>query len=219
MKGNELLYELSGDGTYYIVTGVGDLAGNIEIPDEWNGKPVKEIVTGAFKHCNYLKSVIIPDSVTSIGKWVFEDCSGLTSVTIGNGVTEIGELAFCDCSGLTSVTIPESVTSIGDRAFANCSGLKKITVAKGNPVYKSEENCIIEKETNTLVLGCRSSKIPDSVTTIGGRAFWGCSGLTGELTIPDSVTTIGERAFSGCSGLTSVTIPKSVTEIGICAFV
>ncbi len=59
--------------------------------------------------------------------------------------------------------------------------------------------------------------IKDSVTSIGGGAFSGCTGLT-SITIPDSVTSIGDRAFYGCSGLTSITIPDSVTSIGDGAF-
>ena len=79
-----------------------------------------------FSNCNWLKTIVIPDSVTSIGDWAFWDCSGLTSITIPNSVISIGKEAFERCSGLTSVTIPDSVTSIGDYAFWNCSKLKEV---------------------------------------------------------------------------------------------
>ena len=83
----------------------------------------------------------------------------------------------------------------------------------------SRNNCnaIIETATNTLHSGCQTTLIPNSVTSIGDYAFYGCSGLT-SVTIPNSVTSIGEGAFWFCSGLTSVTIPNSVTSIGYCAF-
>ena len=74
-----------------------------------------------------IKSVVIPDSVTSIGAGAFSRCP-LTSVTIGNGVTSIGKNAFYGCSSLTSVTIPDSVTSIGESAFRGCKNLSSLTI-------------------------------------------------------------------------------------------
>ena len=74
-----------------------------------------------------MTSVIIPDSVTSIGSSAFEGCTGLTFVTIGNGVTSIGSMAFEGCTGLTSVTIGNGVTSIGSMVFAYCYELLSVT--------------------------------------------------------------------------------------------
>ena len=134
-------------------------------------------------------------------------------------MTSIGDDAFRGCSGLKSITIPESVTSIDGRAFYNCSGLTSITVASGNTKYDSRDNCnaIIETATNTLLIGCKASIIPESVTSIGDYAFSVCSSLT-SITIPNSVTSIGDDAFYGCSGLTSVTIGNGVRSIGEYAF-
>ncbi|MDY4161502.1 MAG: leucine-rich repeat protein [Prevotella sp.] len=93
--------------------------------------------------------------------------------------------------------------------YGLCSGLAEIKVANGNSVYDSRNNCnaIIETSTNTLIVGCKNTIIPESVTSIGGRAFYGCSGLT-SVTIPNSVTSIGFYALSGCSGLTSVKVMR-----------
>ena len=137
-------------------------------------------------------------------------------------VTSIGEYVFRDCRNitlLTSITIPEGVTSIGDNAFSGCSGLTSIIVENENPKYDSRDNCnaIIETSSNTLIVGCKATTIPEGVTSIGGSAFQGSSGLT-SITIPNSVTSIGDGAFQGCSGLTSITIPNSVTSIGYMAF-
>ena len=120
---------------------------------------------------------------------------------------------------MTSVTIGNSVTSIGDYAFRGCSGLTSIKVDSGNSVYDSRANCnaIIETATNTLIIGCKNTIIPNSVTSIGKGAFWGCRGLT-SVNIPNSVTEIGEGAFDECTGLTSLTIGNSVTSIGLFAF-
>ncbi len=119
------------------------------------------------------------------------------------------------------MTIPNSVTSIGDRAFAYCSSLTSISVATDNLNYSSKDGVLFDKQQKTLIQ-CPGGKqgayvIPNSVTSIGGSAFWGCSGLT-SVTIPNSVTSIGDYAFRDCSSLTSVTIPNSVTSIGQYAF-
>jgi len=157
------------------------------------------------------KVEIIPDGL----------CNGMSikSITIPNSVTDIEWAAFRNCTGLTSVTIPHSVTSIGDMVFYGCTGLTSIVVESGNTIYDSRNDCnaIIETSTNTLMQGCKTTTILNSVTSIGGSAFSGCTGLT-SITIPNSVTSIGGSAFSGCTGLTSITIPNSVTSIGDYAF-
>ena len=157
------------------------------------------------------KNSVIPNSVTSIGDGAFSGCSGLTELTLPNSVTSIGDCAFYGCSGLTELILPNSVRSIGDIAFTYCSGLEKITVESGNSCYDSRDNCnsIIDTEFNTLIVGCKNSVIPNSVTSIGYYAFYGCSGLT-ELTLPDSVASIGDGAFICCSDLSKIT---SLAEI------
>ena len=134
-------------------------------------------------------------------------------------VTSIDAIAFYGCHDLTSIVVPNSVTEIGQEAFGNCPGLTSIVVESGNPRYDSRNNCnaIIETASNTLLLGCRKTIIPNTVAAVGDYAFVYCADLT-SIVIPNSVTKIGDGAFSCCKGLTSVDIPDSVTKIGIGAF-
>ena len=165
------------------------------------------------------KTTVIPASVTSIGDQAFYGCGGLTAISIPDGVTSIGYSAFSDCANLESVHIGSGVSSIGESAFNGCGNLATITVADGNQAFDSPEgsNAIIRKTDNALVAGCKTTVIPNSVTSIGDQAFWGHDGLT-SITIPNSVTSIGISAFYGCGGLTAISIPNSVTSIGGGAF-
>ena len=198
-------------------------SGEVYIPDTvtYNDTTYQVISIGdlAFSHCVGLTKITMPNTITTIGEEAFLDCSGLMSITIPNSVTTIGRGAFAGCIGLTSVTIPASVTSIGDIAFGDCGGLTTLSVKSGNMKYDSRDDCnaIIETESNKLIVGCQNSVITDTITAIGERAFYYCTGLT-SVTIPDSLKTIGEAAFFGCSGLTSVSIGKSVNSIGKIAF-
>ena len=137
-----------------------------------------------------------------------------------SNVTSIGDHAFSDCLSLTSIQIPNSVTSIGDGAFTYCESLASIVVDGGNTIYDSRNGCnaIIEITSNTLIAGCKNTIIPDGVTSIGDRAFNGCSGLS-SIEIPNSVTSIGDRVFYGCSSLSSVYVkPKTPPTLGSYSF-
>ena len=174
----------------------------------------------------YTEEVIIPSSVTykdkcypvtRIGVGAFYACINLTSVTIPNSVKSIEGSAFSG-TGLTSLTIPESVTNIAGYSIYG-DNLASIIVEEGNTRFDSRDDCnaIIETKTNSLIVGCMNTNIPNNVNKISDGAFCGCSGLK-KISIPNSVTTIGVGSFLACKNLVYISIPESVTDIGSYAF-
>ena len=158
--------------------------------------------------------VIIPETVESIGECAFKYCTSVESVVIPKGVKRIGSKAFENCLKLKKIVIPSTVEYIGSDAFSNCLKRELISVEKGNAVYHSQGNCLIETARKFLVLGCNNSVIPDdgSVVTIGPYAFDGCDEME-DIIIPNGIEAICESAFSYCGGLTSMVIPDSVTFV------
>ena len=161
----------------------------------------------SFNSCSNLTSINIPSLVTSIGYAEFNFCSNLTSVNIPSGVKLIDTYTFGSCTSLKSITIPSSITSIGDLAFYN-SGLTTITLPTGVDSIGQYvfQNC---SALNSVTL-------PSTMTSIGDGAF-NNSGLA-TITLPTGLKSIGQWAFSGCSSLNSVTISSTVSTIGYCAF-
>ena len=186
----------------------------LKAPQELKGcYSVKEgtriICDDAFFKCSSLTSIVISNSVVSIGDNAFKGCNSLSNVVIPNSVTTIEAGAFWDCSSLTSIVIPNSVVSIEDYTFMDCCSLLNIVIPDS---VTSIEICAFS--------GCSSLSsvvIPNSVVSIGGSAFSGCSSLT-SIVIPNSVVSIGDSAFEDCRFLLIIDIPDSVTSIGNSAF-
>ena len=195
------------------------------------GENVTSINSFAFTECEKLTDLYISNVEPWLynGKTVYlgessilhildEKGNEVTDLVVPDGLTHLYDTVFYYCTALTSITIPDSVTTIDIPSYPpKGTSLTSITIAKENPKYYSERNCIIETESQTLIFGCSGSVIPDGVTRIGNNAFYNCTGLT-SITIPNSVTSIGEWAFYGCDNLTSITIPDSVTSISEWAF-
>lgn len=158
----------------------------------------------------------IPMGVTSIANGVFRGNTNLVSVTIPQTMTKIGDNVFFDCSNLKSINIPQYVTSIGGSTFRGCSSLERIEVSPDNESFASEGNCLLNKAKTKVIAGCKTSVIPETVTSIGANAFY-ASGIR-SIEIPSSVTSIGANAFTDCTGLTSITIPNKITTINASTF-
>ena len=186
--------------------------------------------------CHFLKSLVIPDSVTNIGDYAFWGCKSLKSLVIPDSVTSIGDYAFDDCTSLSSLVIPEGVTSIGHCAFRGCYSLKSLVIPAsvgniiGNPFsgWNGELKCLspyfiydnkvlFDKDKSKIIAfrdkNTTSYVIPDSVSCIEFGAFWKCYSLR-SLVIPDSVSSIGCWAFWNCRSLTDIVIPDGVNSIG-----
>ena len=247
--GLQLEYEELEDGTVTITRFVSSSSTDIELPSVIDGKSVTRIGDSAFSAydidaCSNLTSIVIPDSMTSIGWYAFFSCTSLTDVTIPNGLTSIGEDAFCECTSLADVTIPDSVTSIGQYAFdsctsltsvmipanvtsigvgtfSGCTSLTEIIVDSNNQSYTTEDGILFDKNLETILCypGGKAGNftISNSVTSIESYAFYKCTSLT-DVTIPDSVTSIGYEAFYRCTSLTTIMIPDSMINIGGWAF-
>ena len=161
------------NGTTYTVTGIGNYA---------------------FRNCDGLTGVSIPNTVKTIGNFAFYDCPGLTVINIPYGVTKLGWDALGK-TGLTAAYIPNSVTYMGSEMFYYCTSLRSVTLP--------ESITYIDMRS---FQGCTSLTrivIPDGVTTIYSDAFKGCTSLQ-DVTIPRTTTTIKSGAFTGCTALNTV---------------
>ena len=182
-------------------------------------------------HALYMGDWLIcvnPDSISGIynikpgtrciADEAFIYCEALKSVNIPNSVEIIGMLSFGICDSLETLVIPSSVKHIEIGAAESCPSLNRIVVESGNTHYDSRDNCnaIIETATNTLLSGCNTTVIPQSITHIADYAFDGCQ--FSSFSIPKGIKYIGDWAFANCSNLKVFTceaaeLPELGTDI------
>lgn len=201
--------------------------------------------THVFCECTGLKNVTLPNQLKTITAYMFYGCTSLESFTMPNSVTHIHGSAFSGCSSLKNVTWSENLVAVYahafngsaieslvlpatftnfetltlNGAFQGCAKtLKSIVVAEGNPVFDSRGGCnaLINTATNTVLLGCRNTVIPSTITTIGNDAFYNCESMA-SISFPSSVKSIKQSAFEGCTGLKNVDF-NQVTSLDSYAF-
>ena len=192
------------DGTLTItVTGAKTDLTEVIIP-----QGVTAIGANAFKDHTALRSVSIPDSVTSIASSFF-GCTALEDVTLPQGLTAISAFAFSGCSVLKTIALPDSIVSIGSEAFRNCIALESIEIPANVTSIGSGafDNC---KMLTEVVL-------PEGLTALSASAFEECAMLA-SVTLPKTLTSIGEEAFYKCSALKAITLPDGITTVGSRAF-
>jgi len=204
-------YELSLDGSYYIVKGIGGCKNytSLEIPATYNNIPVKTIYTEAFKNNNNITSVVISGSVEEIQSKAFYECPNLQYLTLNEGLKFIRANAFGNCEKLTELNIPSTVTKItGDQFMPK---LNKVNISDINAwcgiEFESYSNPLIYAKylyvNNQLI---ENVEISNNVTKIGNYAFNGCKNIK-SIIIPDSVVQMGYQIFGDCTNLESITLP------------
>jgi len=192
---------------------------------------VGTIGASAFKGCSNITAITIPETVTSIGSNAFEGCDKLKDVTFeeGTATLDIANYAFINCQKIVEITLPDRLGSFNATAFEGCDSLKAVKVKGTNKNYINDSYGILYKkitgsdalaeilfypkglarELNGVV-----NNLPETLTTIGGGAFFGNNYLK-EIKIPASVTKIDTSAFEGCEKLTKVTFAENGTTLTV----
>ena len=213
------------DGIYYNITSEEKKTVEVTSPSD------KRIVDGGYKF--YKDVVFIPEkvsyggkeyTVTAIGERAFEYNYELLSIVMPNTIHSIKEFAFNGCINLKSLTISSEVSEIGDYAFMGLRSLEHLAVDCHNKTFDSRGDCnaIIRTMTNTLLVGCKATVIPDGVEVIAGNAFISCQDTSiepFELNFPPSVEVIEPFAFNCCYPLSAVTFSEGLRRIGRWAFI
>lgn len=182
----------------------------------------------AFSKCKSLLSINLPDGLTLLNYGLFEECEQLSDIQIPSTVTTIKEDAFNGCKALKTITLPASLSTLenepysGSGIFSGCSALKSILVEAGNKYFESDGTALYNKTKDTLICfprGVTDVVVPQSVKTIGRKAFFGCDSLQ-NIMFDDGVSdlVIEERAFEKCKNINKFVITSAIKEVKDDAF-
>lgn len=182
----------------------------------------------AFSNCKSLLSINLPEGLTLLNYGLFEECEQLSDIQIPSTVTTIKEDAFNGCKALKTITLPASLSTLenepysGSGIFSGCSALKSILVEAGNKYFESDGTALYNKTKDTLICfprGVTDVVVPQSVKTIGRKAFFGCDSLQ-NIMFDDGVSdlVIEERAFEKCKNINKFVITSAIKEVKYDAF-
>lgn len=165
---------------------------------------ITAIGRSAFAHCEKLRSVVIPDSVTTVDMQAFLGCSGLTKISLPKDLKAVGYAAFRDCAELETVSLPEGLRHIDDYAFKNCAKLHNIILPQSMETigYEAFRGCA----------ALESITLPGKLKNVAGRVFQGCTGLRA-VNIAEGVQSLGNYAFASCTALDIIRIPGSISAV------
>ena len=233
---NGLVYTLSEDGTYYIITGYNGTSRKVVCGDYYKDLPIKEIGDDAFRGTS-VESVSVTTGIEKIGEYAFFGCKSLEKLNLGSTVTEIGEYAFSACSLLNNVILPEGFERICDKAFYKSINLISISIPEsityiGCSAFEGCTNLQFSIYDNAQYLGNTDNKFVALIShnsdktscsvnldarVIAGGAFENSEELV-SVTVSSGVKTIGDRAFNDCAKLKDVSLPSTLESIGTSAF-
>lgn len=220
-----LQYTIDGDGAVVKANSKADesitIPDSVEYSDGETQKKyaVKGIAASGFFGCTKLKDIVLPKTLTNIGRAAFWNCKSLEEIDIPESVTAINPAVFTACRSIKRISAGKSLKYIEPGSFMQCTSLDNIEIPDENPYFKAEGGTVYTKDGETLLAHAGSAEsfaIPQGVKTIANSAFWYCENLKA-VTLPTSLTTIEQDAFNG-SGLSTVSIPQSVETIGDMAF-
>ena len=196
----------------------------VNVPAEIDGKPVVAMAIGAFAKNEVIKTVVLPDSIKTIGQSAFAGCANLERINVEN-VTSFGPYAFFECAALKNVEFNDTIETLPVYLFSECSSLESVKLPKAlkalsNHLFDACENLKSVDIPSEVTLidrsafenaGIETIVIPDSVKEIGDYAFENAP-LT-SVSFGKNVEKFGSLVFWGCNKLTNIVIPDKVTEI------
>lgn len=170
---------------------------------------LQSIGSKGFYECSSLVNIVLPKGLQLIGTHAFDFCTSLETIIIPEGVTTIEDYAFANCRNLKSVSLPSTLTELGEQVFANCNELETITSKSDNFVVENGALYNADKSVLYKYIPTNQSKsyeAPETLKEVKAYAFENCANLT-SIVIGKSVTKMGVNAFIGCEALVEVTVP------------